>query len=84
MDKELKLTKVSSLLPKTSYEDLIKVHLDALSPESLKGSPKILFVGGLMDDDSFIYQILTGTNTLQVIGVLEILKQYIMFDDSGE
>ena len=84
-NKIVKLTKVSDTTKKEgqlTYEDLIKKHLEELTKEQRNSTPGVLFVGGISSDAS-MYHILAGDSIFEVIGCLEVLKDFLVYDNLG-
>lgn len=71
---------VSNIAKEETYEECIKRHLESLTEEQKNAIPHSLFVGGLLNDNSSVYQILAGDEGLEIIGSLELLKQYVLYD----
>jgi len=85
-NKIVKLTKVSDSTKDggkdLNYEQCLRKHLETLTKEQREYIPGVLFVGGICSDSS-MYQILAGDSIFEVIGCLEVLKNFLVYDNLG-
>ncbi len=81
--KVVKLTKVASIaVEPDTYLKCLHAHIDQLSDEQKNAQPICMFIGSLTETGC-AYSVLSGDDIAQLIGAIDIIKQYIFFDTIG-
>jgi len=81
-----KLTKVVNLktAKHDTYIQCLEAHIAQLTDEQKNAEPLSMFIGSITETGC-AYSILTGEDIAQLVGAIDIIKQYIFFDMlSGE
>ncbi len=79
----IKIASISPLSKKKAetYKESLLRHLEEVSPDLSDSSPVVTFVFSV-SAQGISYQVLTDNSTLEVVGALETVKTFFIYDST--